>query len=73
VSAAKRAQASEYKNVFYADSGILFCCVCKIVVDHTHKSIIDNHCKSKKHQSNLELEKASPQKSRQITITSCHK
>ncbi|CAG8669609.1 12293_t:CDS:2, partial [Cetraspora pellucida] len=45
VSAAEHAQASEYKNVFYADSSRLFC----------------------------RLEKASPQKSHQITITSCHK
>ncbi|CAG8817592.1 7332_t:CDS:1, partial [Gigaspora rosea] len=28
---------------------------------------------SKKHKSNLELEKTSSQKSRQITITSCNK
>ncbi|CAG8827540.1 36863_t:CDS:1, partial [Gigaspora margarita] len=73
VSAAECAQASEYKNIFYADGGKLFCRICKIIVGHTCKSIIDNHCKSKKHQSNLELEKISSQKLHQITITSCYK
>ncbi|CAG8615174.1 28388_t:CDS:2 [Racocetra persica] len=73
VSAIERAQAKEYKDVFYADSGKLFCRICKVVVEHTRKSVIDSHCKSKKHKSNLELEKTSPQKTRQITITSCNK
>ncbi|CAG8805375.1 22675_t:CDS:2, partial [Cetraspora pellucida] len=70
---AKHAQASEYKNEFYADGGKLFCHVCKITIDHTCKLIIDNHRISKKHQSNLKLKNTTSQKSHQITITSCHK
>ncbi|CAG8804132.1 12267_t:CDS:1, partial [Racocetra persica] len=74
VSAYNRAKSSEYKGEFYADSGKLFCYFCKIVVKHEHKSIIDNHHCSKKHKTNMKLEKTLlTQKTRQTMIISCQK
>lgn len=71
VSAYERAQSSESKGEFYADGGKLFY---KTVVEHGHKSIIDNHRRSKKHKTNMEIEKTLlTQKTRQTTIISRHK
>ncbi|CAG8799666.1 23968_t:CDS:1 [Racocetra persica] len=76
VSAFDRAKSSEYKEEFYADGGKLFCRFCKIVIDHKHKSVIDNHRHSKKHQTYIEIEKtlsSQSQKTRQTTIISHYK
>uniref|UniRef100_H2ZYR9 CGG triplet repeat-binding protein 1 n=1 Tax=Latimeria chalumnae TaxID=7897 RepID=H2ZYR9_LATCH len=47
VSAKNRARSMP--QVLHEDDGILFCSICNISIDHTCKSTIDNHLKSKSH------------------------
>uniref|UniRef100_H3A9M5 CGG triplet repeat-binding protein 1 n=1 Tax=Latimeria chalumnae TaxID=7897 RepID=H3A9M5_LATCH len=47
VSAKNRARSMP--QVLHEDDGILFCSICNVSIDHTCKSTIDNHLKSKSH------------------------
>ena len=45
---AARSRCSEYSSgVFYVDSAKMFCRPCNMVVDHTRKSVVAAHLKSK--------------------------
>jgi hypothetical protein len=41
-----------YKDNYYASEIVIFCKFCNITVDHTNKSKVDQHLKTKKHENN---------------------
>ena len=45
-------RCKEYEN-FRVDDNILFCNYCNVSVEWKHKSVIDKHCSSQKHLSNV--------------------
>ena len=44
---AKQRSLQYVGSVFYSDGGRMFCRSCNMVVDHTRKSVVDAHIKSK--------------------------
>ena len=50
-------RCNEYKDIFRVDDNILFCNYCNISVDWKCKFIVDNHCNSQKHISNVKSQK----------------
>ena len=41
-----------YKDNYYASGIFMFCKFCNITIDHTNKSKVDQHLKTKKHENN---------------------
>jgi hypothetical protein len=54
-----------YKENFYVEGNKLFCVFCNCVIDHTKKSLLDQHLKTEKHKDNQSKEKPP----RQLTLT----
>ena len=46
-------RCKEYNGTFRVDDNILFCNYCNISIEWKQKSVVDNHCKSQKHISNV--------------------
>ena len=63
-------RCNEYKDIFRVDDNILFCNYCNISVDWKRKSIVDNHCNSQKHISNVKSQEENQNKTQQLTLSS---
>ncbi|PKY34385.1 hypothetical protein RhiirB3_457979 [Rhizophagus irregularis] len=63
-------RCNEYKDIFHVDDNILFCNYCNVSVEWKHKSVVDNHCKSQKHISNVRSQEESHNRTQQLTLSS---
>jgi len=63
-------RCKEYEEVFRVDSNILFCNYCNVSVEWKYKSVVDNHCKSQKHISNVKNYEENQNKTQQLTLFS---
>ena len=61
-------RCKEYEN-FHVDDNILFCNYCN-VSEWKHKSVIDKHCSSQKHLSNVKKQEETQNKTQQLTLSS---
>ncbi|RHZ54181.1 hypothetical protein Glove_429g9 [Diversispora epigaea] len=48
-------RCKKYNDIFCVDNNILFCNYCNISIEWKQKSVVDNHCKSQKHISNVNI------------------
>ncbi|GBB93453.1 hypothetical protein RclHR1_21770003 [Rhizophagus clarus] len=63
-------RCNEYKDIFHVDDNILFCNYCNIAIDWKHKSVVENHCKSQKHISNVRNQEEGQNRTQQLTFSS---
>ncbi|CAB4429475.1 unnamed protein product [Rhizophagus irregularis] len=63
-------RCKEYRDIFRVDDNILFCNYCNVSVDWKHKSVIDSHCGSQKHISNVKKQDDAQNKTQQLTLSS---
>ena len=42
-------------GTFHEESGLLFCTVCNVVLEHSRKSVLDRHLEAASHQKRLNL------------------
>uniref|UniRef100_H2ZVW5 DUF659 domain-containing protein n=1 Tax=Latimeria chalumnae TaxID=7897 RepID=H2ZVW5_LATCH len=65
--------AKSVLQVLHEDDGILFCSICNVSIDHTCKSTIDNHLKSKSHlkcKHEMDSEQSNVKVLKQTTVSS---
>ncbi|RHZ86999.1 hypothetical protein Glove_41g191 [Diversispora epigaea] len=62
-------RCKEYVNIFRVDDNILFCNYCNISVEWRQKSVVDNHCKSQKHISNVNIHNNKERNNVQLTLS----
>jgi hypothetical protein len=63
-------RCKEYENTFRVDDNILFCNYCNVSVEWKHKSVVDSHCNSQKHISNVKKQEEAQNKKQQLTLSS---
>ena len=71
ISAVKvHTRVKDYKGVFRADNGLLFCNYCDLSVEWKHKSTIDAHCASKSmlHKKLFSKQKIKPKVNKQYKL-----
>jgi hypothetical protein len=63
-------RCNEYKEIFRVDNNVLFCNYCNVSVEWKYKSVVDNHCKSQKHISNVRNHEENQNRTQQLTLFS---
>nr|XP_014344512.1 PREDICTED: uncharacterized protein LOC106703694 [Latimeria chalumnae] len=73
VNVSAKDRVKSMPQVLHEDDGILLCSICNVSIDHTCKSTIDNHLKSKSHlkrKHKMDSEQSNTKVFKQTTVSS---